>query len=349
MKLPNGFGTVKKLSGRRRRPYAALITVGWRYDPVKDKMVQVQKVLGYAETKREAYRLLEEYWQNPYDLNNRQTFAEVFTLWSEEKYPTISDSNIKGYNASYRVCEDLYDKPFRDIRLADLQAVVNTCGKNYPTLKKLKNLFNQLYKYAMMHELCNKNYAEYVSIEQFKDKNPDKRDANPFTREEIEVLWDLSDNPHYQIILMLIYNGCRISELLDLKKENVNLEEQYFEVVSSKTDNGIRRVPIADKVLPFYKAWYETSQCEYLLRNAHQRHFDYSNYYECYFQPLMEQLGMEHRPHDTRHTCVSMLTEAGVEPTVIKKIVGHSGAMNLTERVYTHLRTETLLEAINKI
>ncbi len=34
---------------------------------------------------------------------------------------------------------------------------------------------------------------------------------------------------------------------------------------------------------------------------------------------------------------------------MIKKIVGHSGAMTLTERVYTHLRTETLLEAINKI
>lgn len=167
--------------------------------------------------------------------------------------------------------------------------------------------------------------------------------------EEIEVLWDLSDNPHYQIILMLIYNGCRISELLDLKKENVNLEEQYFEVVASKTDNGIRRVPIADKVLPFYKAWYENSQCEYLLSNTHRRHFDYSNYYECYFQPLMEQIGMAHRPHDTRHTCITLLTEAGVEPTMIKKIVGHSGAMTLTERVYTHLRTETLLEAINKI
>ena len=34
---------------------------------------------------------------------------------------------------------------------------------------------------------------------------------------------------------------------------------------------------------------------------------------------------------------------------MIKKIVGHSGAMTLTERVYTHLAIETLVEAINKI
>ena len=54
-------------------------------------------------------------------------------------------------------------------------------------------------------------------------------------------------------------------------------------------------------------------------------------------------------PHDTRHTCVSLLTEAHVDQTMIKKIVGHAGAMSLTERVYTHLDIETLVEEINKI
>ena len=68
---------------------------------------------------------------------------------------------------------------------------------------------------------------------------------------------------------MLIYNGCRISEFLDLKKENVHLEEQYFDVIASKTENGLRKVPIADKVLPFYKAWYEGSQCEYPVSYTH--------------------------------------------------------------------------------
>ena len=63
----------------------------------------------------------------------------------------------------------------------------------------------------------------------------------------------------------------------------------------------------------------------------------------------MESLGFDHRPHDTRHTCISMLTEAEVNATIIKKIVGHSGAMTLTERVYTHLDVKALLEAINKI
>jgi integrase len=201
----------------------------------------------------------------------------------------------------------------------------------------------------MKNDICNKDYSEYVDILRYKDKNPDKRDRNKFEKAEIDRLWTLTEDPYYQIVLMLIYNGCRISELLDLKKENVHLDEQYFDVVSSKTDNGIRKVPIADKVLPFYKAWFDGSTCEYLLHTPEQKHFDYRNYYDSYWTPLMEQLGLEHRPHDTRHTCISMLAEAHVDQTMIKKIVGHSGAMTLTERVYTHLDIKALVEAINQI
>lgn len=63
---------------------------------------------------------------------------------------------------------------------------------------------------------------------------------------------------------------------------------------------------------------------------------------------MMELLNMEHKPHDTRHTYVSLLTEAGVDERIIKKIVGHKGK-SVTETVYTHLDLEIKLEAINKI
>ena len=338
------------MSGKRRRPYVVKKTVGWHYDEVKDKMIQDQMTIGYAATRAEGLQMLAEYNNNPFDLKaSKVTFQEVYERWSKEKFPTISHSNVKGYEASYKVCSTLYKKVFRDMKLVDLQTVVDTCGKNYPTLKKLKSLFSQLYEYAMKNDICSKDYSEFVDIMKYKDKNPDKRDHNKFTKKEIERLWTLAGDPYYQIVLMLIYNGCRISEFLDLKKEDVHLDEQYFDVIASKTENGLRKVPIADKLLPFYKAWFGGSKCEYLLHTPDHKHFDYRNYYDSYFTPLMEQLGFDHKPHDTRHTCISLLTEADVNPTSIKKIVGHSGAMSLTERVYTHLDIETLVEAINRI
>ena len=338
------------MSGKRRRPYVVKKTVGWHYDEVKDKMIQEQMTIGYAATRAEGLQMLAEYNNNPFDLKaSKVTFQEVYERWSKEKFPTISHSNVKGYEASYKVCGTLYNKVFRDMKLVDLQTVVDTCGKNFPTLKKLKSLFNQLYEYAMKNDICSKDYSEFVDIVKYKDKNPDKRDHNKFTKEEIERLWTLAEDPYYQIVLMLIYNGCRISEFLDLKKEDVHLDEQYFDVIASKTENGLRKVPIADKLLPFYKTWFEGSACEYLLHTPDQKHFDYRNYFDSYFTPLMEQLGLDHTPHDTRHTCISLLTEADVNPTTIKKIVGHSGAMTLTERVYTHLDIQILVDAINKI
>ena len=350
MRLPNGYGSVVKMSGKRRKPYMVRKTIGWHLDETKGRQIQDFQIIGYAETRAEGLRMLAEYNQNPYDVNvAKVTFSEVYERWSKYKYPIISDSNAKGYTASYKVCGILYDKPFREIKLCDLQLVVDTCGKNYPTLKKLKGLFNQVYEYAMKNDICNKDYSQYVDLTGYRNKNPNKRDRNKFTKEQIARLWELAEDPYYQIVLMLIYNGCRISEFLDLKKENVHLEEQYFDVIASKTENDLRKVHIADKVLPFYKAWYEGSQCEYLLHTPDQKHFDYRNYYDSYFTPLMEQLGYDQTPHCTWHACISMLTEAHVDQTMIKKIVGHSGAMTLTERAYTHLDIETLVEAINKI
>ena len=352
MKLPNNYGSVYKLSGNRRRPYIVQKTTGWEIDSDTGKVRQIKKVIGYAKTKAEGLKMLAEYNSSPYDIEaSRKTFADVYEDWSRQKFPTISNSNAKAYSASYACCEKLKDKAFKDIRVQDMQEVVDTCGKNYPTLRKLKVLFSQMYSFAMQRDLCCKDYSQFVDILRYKDKNPNKRSRDRISADDIRKMWEVSENRNVQIVLMLIYSGVRVSELLDLKKENVNLDEQYFDVVKSKTEAGIRRVPIADKVLPMFHWWYENSRCEYLLCTNEGEHFTYRNYYDSYWRPVIQLLEMDEKitPHFTRHTCISMLAEANVAPTTIKKIVGHSGAMSLTESVYTHLDVTVLLEAINKI
>ena len=350
MRLPNGYGSVVKLSGKRRNPYVVRKTAGWRYDKDKDKQVQEYIIIGYAPTKADGLQMLAEYNKNPFDVSSAKiTFQEIFEKWSASKFPSISDSNVKGYNASYKLCGTLYNKVFKEINLADLQYVVDTCDKNYPTLRKLKVLFGQLYEYALKNDVCNKNYAEFVDIAKYKDRNPNRRDRNKFDKYEIERIWAQQEDKYYQIVLMLIYSGVRISEMLDLLKSDVHLDEQFFDVIDSKTENGIRKVPIADKVLPFFKDWYNDTNSEYLLHTENGEQFKYRNYYDSYFVPLMENLGFDKTTHCCRHTCISMLAEAHVEQTTIKKIVGHSGAMTLTEKVYTHLDVKELIDAINKI
>lgn len=347
MRLPNGYGSVHKLSGNRRNPWRVRITVGWSDNEENEK--QLYKTLGYYPTRTAALKALSDYHTNPYDIQQTITFAELYEKWSKEKYDTISHSNENAYKASYAVCTSLYDMQFVQIRKNHLQAVIDGCGKNYPTLRKLRVLFNQLYKYAMENDLCDKDYSQYVDIAKHKEKGKEEK-HKPFTSVEIKKLWDMQErNEYISIILMLIYSGCRISEILDLKKSDVHLDEQYFDIVASKTEAGIRKVPIADKVKSFFEKWMQKNDNEYLLTNASGKHMSYYTYKETYWDTLMKELSLAHLPHDTRHTTISMLAKAEVNQTIIKRIVGHAGAMNLTEKVYTHFEIQQLVDAINLI
>ena len=88
---------------------------------------------------------------------------------------------------------------------------------------------------------------------------------------------------------------------------------------------------------------------EYLISTPDGKHFEYRNYYDSYWKPLIKSLNLgTHRPHDTRHTCVSFLTAAKVDERFIQKIVGHKG-QNVTQQVYTHLEIQELIAEIDKI
>ena len=306
--------------------------------------------VGFYATRSEALHALSEYEKDPYDLNNDKiTFEQVFERWSEEKYPKISKSNCQGYNAAFNLCNGIRKMKMVDITIDHLQKVVDESGKNTPTLKKLKILFKQLYDYCVLHDIVTQekaNKIKFVDISQAG--NPNAYNRKPFHPKEIDKVWNVKDsNIYWTVILMLIYSGVRISEMLDLKKEDVHLEERWFDIKKSKTEAGIRQVPIAEKIVPFFEYWME-QKGEYLITTPEGYHFQYRNYYDSYWSPLMDELSLVHRPHDTRHTCISLLTANGVDERLIKKIVGHKG-QGVTETVYTHIEMQYKLEAINKI
>lgn len=347
MKNPNGWGSVHKLPGNRRKPWRVRVTAGWEIDK-NGKAVQKFKTLGYYESRADGMTALAEYNANPYDIDTAITFAELYEKWSAEKFPTISNSNVQGYRASYLVCGTLYEMRFADIRRNHLQYVVDNCGKNYPTLRKLQVLFSQLYTYALQNDICEKDYSRFVDIAKHKPENPESK-HRVFTNAEMELLWaNASRSEYIAAILMMIYSGVRVSELLELKKSDVNLNERYFNVRKSKTTAGIRIVPIAEKVAPLWMQWMNKDG-DFVLSNGAKKSFEYTVYKRTYFEIPLRQIGIEdHLPHDTRHTCVSMLVAAGVNKTLIQRIVGHQGK-DVTDNVYTHFDIQHLVDAIDCI
>ena len=348
LKRANGTGAITKVSGRRRKPYQVMITLGW-----SDDGKQIRKSLGYFETIDKATVALANYNENLYDISGgKATFSDVYEKWSVQKYQEISGSNVNAYKAAYKRCEFLYKKQFKDIGIDDLQYIVDTADCNYPTLKKLYSLFSQLYAYALPRKLTDRDYSKAVNIAKFKSKNPNQRNRTAFTAEQIAKIKTIDSTDVAKTVLMLIYSGMRIGEFLQLKKSDCHLDEHYVDVIEAKTENGIRKVPIADKTMAYWKYFYNKTDSEYLV-SMDGRSFDgkkgYTAYKDTYWKPFMEMLEFGKRDiHETRHTCSTMLYEAEVFDAKINRILGHTGK-TVAENVYTHLSIQELIEAINKI
>lgn len=218
----------------------------------------------------------------------------------------------------------------------------------HPTRAVIKTLFCVLYKFAEKNDICDKNYAQYVDIGQREGVI----NRTPFSQEEINKLFEYEEQLDYvDTILIMIYTGLRIGELLDMKIKDVHLEDRYM-VGGSKTKAGKNRIiPISKKIEPFIRRYYEKNKDkEYLIINSLGRPMTYSNYRREKWDNIMEKLQFEgkHRPHDARHTFASLMDTAGANKLCIKRIIGHS-SQDLTEDVYTHKSIQELIEAIDLI
>ncbi len=256
---------------------------------------------------------------------------------------------MQSYKSAYKLCDAIKKVKIKDIKLMHLQEIADKSGKHQPTLKKFKTLLGLTFDYAVKHEIITADRRALIRhLEINKAGNPNALDRKPFTSAQIKKMWKMvPGNEYLQIPLILIYTGLRIGEFYELKCDDVHIDERWFYVRDSKTEAGIREVPIAEKIVPFFEHWLNKKR-EYLFTNREGRQFTDKTFRESYWATAMNELDMEHLPHDTRHTCVSLLVTAGVDDRIVKKIVGHKG-QGVTQVVYTHLELPIKLEAINKL
>lgn len=269
----------------------------------------------------------------------------MYDKWSERKFEGLSENRIAQYQSIYRSVSEFHSMAFADIRLIQLQSFFDSrTDISSASLIHYKALFNQLYKYAMKHEIVDKNYAEFIEIRKTEKAAPHK----VFTDEEIWRLWDNHEDKDVQLVLILIYTGLRIKELLTIKQENVFISERYM-IGGMKTDAGKNRIiPLNKKILPFIESMIDGS--EYLVRKQNKgksEAYSYHGFRYAVWKPILERFGFDHSIHDTRHTAISLMDAAGVNKTALKRIVGHKNS-DVTEG-YTHKTIESLVSEIDKI
>ena len=152
---------------------------------------------------------------------------------------------------AYKESAALHDMRFVDIKSAQMQKVIDTCKSGHGTLRKIKVLFNQLFKYAMANDVVTKDYSKFVDIGQ----NEEESTRAPFSASEIQLLWENIDRLDYiDTVLIMIYSGMRPGELVKIETAKINLGERIMRGGIKTTVGKNRVIPINKKILPFIEA-----------------------------------------------------------------------------------------------
>lgn len=343
MKLPNGYGSVYKLSGNRRKPYIAKKTIGF-----DDFGKQIFKPIGYYETKEEGLQALALYNNAPYNIDLKNiTFSKLYEKWINRKNiklekEEISDNTLKLYMNAYKNhCVSLHNKVFVNIKTSDMQILVDNCPFGFTIKKYIKGLCKQLFEFANQLDVpINKNYAEYVELG--REEHSSMHVC--IKEKDINKLWDNLDKEDVDLALILIYTGLRPNELLNMKKENVYLSKRYM-IGGSKTKAGKNRyIPINEKIVPLIENRLKNNS-SYLIGSSRDMAFTYVSFKERW-DKMMYDLDLSYLPYDCRHTCATRLDNVKANKICTKLILGHK-IQDITDGVYTHKNINQLIETIN--
>lgn len=373
-RLPNGFGSIRYLGSGRRNPYAVHppatlddssgdITPKPALCYVDDYMIGVAVLTAYhAGTYKPGYELtvraelkdnltaenvgrllLADYRKLIGQDVKKPTFAEIYQRFFDDKFREghkYSKQTVMSTQAAYKNCAQLHDKDFCSLKHDDLQQAVDACPLKHSSLELIVNLLRQMYTYATMHDLCEKDYSRGLKIK----KEDDDESGVPFAMTDLKAIYQEYHNQQdetAEMLLIMCLSGYRIEEY---QKIEVNMDEWYFQGGSKTRAGKFRQVPIHHDIQSMVQRRMEAYGRLLPMKSDGFRH---------QMTVLINRLGIQNipkrTPHDCRHTFSWLCEKYDVAENDRKRMLGHSFGSDVTNRVYGHRDLDELRKQIEKI
>ena len=243
----------------------------------------------------------------------------------------------------------LHTQKFLEFVKKDSNEIENQDIKDYLAYlmsKKLKpksiNLILSSLRFLNEYILKKPNLFEGIKSQKTAEKIP-----NYLTQEEIKKLLTVTKNfKHKLMIELMLCSGLRVSECINLKKENIN-DDKTITIRSGKGNKD--RITIVPSLV-----------LEHLSQYLKQRKHD-SEYIFCkkdgqkltvklpqkIIKQLAEKAGIRKKvtPHVLRHSFATHLLHNGTDIRYIQTLLGH--AQIQTTQIYTHISKEQLKQIKN--
>lgn len=154
------------------------------------------------------------------------------------------------------------------------------------------------------------------------------------------------------VIKTAFYTGMRLSEVNNLRWENVSISKKMIIVGGNNFTTKSRKqrvIPLENNVIEIFNMRNQTSKNKNdFVYSINGRRIFSNDYISKTFKKICREVGIDEmiRFHSLRHSFASNLAQRGVSPFQLKELLGHS-SVSTTER-YSHLNIDSLREAINK-
>lgn len=366
---PNGSGTVVKLSGRRRKPFCARVTLDER-NPINGEKKQL--VIGTFETyqealnalslysltknntisKKEAMEIDPEVYQKVQEKMSKKvpTFLDIYYILDKEDFSSLSPHTQNNMHGAIKHLKKLHYLKIDQITLRMIQDVFDEDGSNHGTQVHMKTICTKVFRYAVVNQYISRDddYTSYIRVPKYEESDMHR----PYTINEILAL-KKAGTPEAHIMLIFIYTGVRINELLNINRDNIHIDEKCdddgterlisYMITGSKTKAGKNRiVPIHDDIKQYVID-------ELLKPEKRLVDVSYPNFTNrTVLIKVNKLLNTHHTMHDTRKTFATLCQMNNLNVYIRKKVLGHR--MNdITFDVYTNESKNRLWTEINKI
>lgn len=342
MKRYNGGGSIFKIGGKvkRRKPWRVRVTIGWN-----DNGKQLFKDLGCFPTRKEAENCLNEYLKNDYNVNfHNITLSEVYDKWIAVFKNKVSDAGLNHHKTVFKIhLKPLHNLPMKDVRNQQILQVMT--GKTANVQKRILITLRYLFEWSIINDVnVRTNYAALIKVGDADLVEGKSIERKPFTDEEVRELWKYEGQQYYDITLILLYTGMRISELLELPTASINLKKNKL-VGGKKTKAGIdRTIPIHPTIKPILERYVAKGK-PFLFYNTKGKPLIYKVFREAW---IKFDHFKDRTVHETRHTFITKLRHAQVNKRHLQMVIGHDFKEDSTE-IYNHIKFEDLWNVVIKL
>ena len=229
----------------------------------------------------------------------------------------------------------------------DIKKFIQDLDKTEQTKAHYITVINSFYNFICDENLINKNPCENIRLPKLPKKLP-----NYLTIEEVDKLLDVRlDTPlayRNKAMLELLYStGVRITELIELKLNNIDFTDELIRVMGKGSKERI--IPLGEeavKYLSLYINQYrnlilKTKTSEYLFINNFGNQITRQGFFkiiknECKIHGIEKNVS----PHTLRHSFATHLLNNGADLRIIQELLGHSDIS--TTQIYTHISKEKI-------